>query len=61
MQTRSHMALEITLRKSNLGQKSISFMGSYIWNILRNDLKMLNTTTSFTCNYKKLILKRLNE
>ena len=28
--TRSHMAWEITLRKKNLGQKSISFMGPYM-------------------------------
>ena len=28
--TRSHMALEIPLRKSNLGQKSISFVGPSI-------------------------------
>ena len=27
----AHIALEITLRKSNLGQKSISFMGPSIW------------------------------
>ena len=29
--TRSHLALE-TLRKSNVGQDSISFIGSSIWN-----------------------------
>ena len=41
--TRSHMALEIPLRKSNLGQKSISLMGISIWNKLSNDLKILDT------------------
>ena len=46
--TTSHMALEIPLRKSNLGQKSISFMRPFIWNKLSNYLKILNTTTSFT-------------
>ena len=55
--TRSVMALEIPLRKSNLGQKSISFMGSPILIILRNDLKILSTATSSTLNYKKLVLK----
>ena len=55
--TRSGMALEIPLRKSNLGQKSISFMGSPILIILRNDLKILSTATSSTHNYKKLVLK----
>ena len=57
--TRSHMALEIPLRKSNLGQKSISFMGPSIWNKLSNDLKILNTATFFTLNYKKLDLQKL--
>ena len=51
--------LSIEKKKSNLGQKSISFMGPPIWNKLSNDLKILNTTTSFTHNYKKLILKKL--
>ena len=59
--TRSHMALEIPLKKSNLGQKSISFIGRSIWNKLRNHLKVLNTTTSFTYNYKKLVLQNLSE
>ena len=42
------MALEIPLRKSNLGQTSISFMGPSIWNKSSSDLKILNTATSFT-------------
>ena len=41
------MTSEIPLRKSNLAQKSISFMGPSIWNKLSNDLKILNTATSF--------------
>ena len=46
------MDLEIPLRKSTLGQKNISFMGPSIWNKLSNDLKILNTATSFTQNLK---------
>ena len=42
--TRSHMALEIPLKKSNFSQKSISFIGSPIWNKLSNNLKVLNST-----------------
>ena len=49
----------LSIKKSNLGQKSISFMGPPIWNKLNNDLKILSTATSFTHNYKKLILKKL--
>ena len=62
--TRSHMTLKIPLKKSNLGQKSILFIGSFIWNKLSNNLKVLNTTTSFTSfthDYKKLVLQNLSE
>ena len=51
--------LEISLKNSNLGQRSISFIGPSIWNKLSNDLKFLNTTTLFTHTHKKLILKKL--
>ena len=54
--TRSHMALEIPLRKSNLHQKSVSFMRPSIWNKLSNDLSILNIATY---NYKKLVLEKL--
>ena len=43
------MALVIPLKKSNLCQKSILFVGPSIWN-------KLNTATIFTHNYKKLVL-----
>ena len=46
------MAFEMPLRKINLGQKSISFMGPSIWNKLSNELKNLNPATSFT--HKKM-------
>ena len=49
------MAFEIPLRRSNLVQKSVSFMGPSIWNKLSNDLNISNTATSVTHNYKKLI------
>ena len=59
--TRSHISLEIPLKKSNLDQKSISFIGPSIWNKLSNNVKVLNTTTSFIHNYKKLVLQNLSE
>ena len=40
-----------TIEKTYLGQKSISFFGPSIWNKLSNDLKILNTATSFTHIY----------
>ena len=52
------MALEMPLRKRNLDQKSISFMGPSIWNKSRNDLKILNTVTLFTHNHKKVTLHK---
>ena len=42
-------------------QESISFIEASIWNKLSNNLKVLNTTTSFTQNYKRLVLKTLSE
>ena len=39
--TRSHSALEVPLKKGNLGQRSISFSGPSIWNKLSNNLKVL--------------------
>ena len=53
------MVLEIPLRKSNLGQKSLLFMGPYISNTLSNDLKVLNIATSFTHYYEKPVLMKL--
>ena len=49
------MALKIPLRKSDLGQKSTSFMGPSIWNKLSSDLKIFNTATLFTHNNKKFV------
>ena len=54
----SSMALEIGLRKRILGQKKISLMRPSTWNNVSNDLKLLSTTTSFTHNYNKLVLKK---
>ena len=48
------MDLKMPLRKS---KKSISFMGSSIFNKLSNQLKFLDTITSCTQNYKRLVLK----
>ena len=53
---RSHVALETPLRKSNLGQRSISVLELSVWNKLSNDLKTLKAVASFTSNYKKLLL-----
>ena len=57
--TRSLMVLEVPLRKSNLRQKSMSFMGPSICNKLSNDLKILDPAALFTHNYKKLVIKKL--
>ena len=57
--TRSQMALDIPLRKTVLGQKSISFLGPKIWSKVNNNLKTLKTTASFTHALKKHILENL--
>ena len=53
------MALGIALRKSDLGQKNISLLGTSVWNKLSNDLDILNTATSFIHDYKKHVLSLL--
>ena len=53
------MGLEIPL--SILDQKTISLIGPSIWNKLSNNLKVLNTTTLLTHNYKNLVLQTLSE
>ena len=55
------MALEITLKKSHLGQYSILFTGPSIWNKLSNNLEVLNIITSFTTNHKKLVMQNFRE
>ena len=55
------MALEVLLRKSNIGQNKISFMEQSISNKLRNDLKFLNTITLFTHKYKGLDFKNVSK
>ena len=41
----------------NFCQNHIVFIVSPIWNKLINHLKILNTTMSYTHNYKKLVSK----
>ena len=53
------MALEMPLRKSNVVQNMILFLGLSIWKKLSDDLIILNTATSFTHNYENLPLKKL--
>ena len=57
--TRLQMALDIPLRKSNIGQKNLSFLGPSVWNKLPSNLKKMNTTNSFTHGYKKMILNEM--
>ena len=50
------MVLMIRLRKSDLSQKNISFLWPSTWNKSSDNLKFLNTATSFSHNYKKLVI-----
>ena len=54
---RSHIALEIPLKESNLRQKRISFIGPSLWNKLSSNLKVLNTATPFTRSCKKVVFQ----
>ena len=59
--TRSQMALDIPLCRTNKGQKSMSFLGPKIWNKVSSNIKTAATTSSFTHCLKKEILSKLQE
>ena len=57
--TRSQMALDIPLRKTNTGQKSLSFLGPKIWSKIGPSIKNVRTSSSFMHAIKKNILLHL--
>ena len=59
--TRSQMALDLPLCRKNKRQKSISFLGTKIWNKVSSNIKTAATTSSFTHRLKKEILGKLQE
>ena len=58
--TRSQMKLDIPLCSTNEGQKSMSFLGPKIWNMLSSNTKAIATTASFTHSLKNKLLKNCN-
>ena len=56
--TRSQMALDIPLYRTNKGQKSMSLLGAKIWNMLSSNIKAAATTASFMHSLKKEILEK---
>ena len=57
--TRSQMALDIPLQKTNTGQKSLSFLGPKIWSKIDPGIKNVRTSSSFIYAIKKNILLHL--
>ena len=57
--TRSLMALDMPLRKTNAGQKSLSFLGPKIWFQIDSSIKNIRTSCSFMHAIKKNILLHL--
>ena len=53
------MALDIPLRKTMIGQKSISFLGPKVWSKTNNSLEAVKTTTTLTHVLKKHVLENL--
>ena len=51
--TRSQMALDILLWKTNTGQKSLSFLGPKIWSKIGPSIKNVRTSSSFMHAIKK--------
>ena len=54
--TRSQMALDIPLRKTNTGQRALSFLGSKIWTKISHSTKNVKITASLTHTLKREIL-----
>ena len=59
--TKLQMALDISLCRTNKGQKGMSFLGRKIWNKVSLNIKTAATTSSFTHHLKKEILSKLQE
>ena len=59
--TRSQIALDIPLCRTNKGQKSMSFLGLKIWNKISSKIKTTATRSFFTHRLKKEILSKLRE
>ena len=57
--TKSQTELHIPLCRINKGQKSMSFLGAKIWNMLSSNIKAAATTASFTHSLKKEIIEKL--
>ena len=57
--TRLQVALDIPLRKTNTGQKSLSFLGPKIWSKIGPSIKNVRTSSSFMHAIKKNILLHL--
>ena len=53
------MALDIPLRKTNTGQKSLSFLGPKIWSEIDPSMNNVRTSPSFMGAIKKDILLHL--
>ena len=58
--TRSEMTLDIPLRKTNTGQKSLSFLGPKIWFKISPSIKNARTSFSFMYAMKKYNLLHLH-
>ena len=56
---RSQMALDTPLRKTNTGEKSLSFLGPKIWSKTDPSIKNVRTFSSFMQALKKNILLHL--
>ena len=59
--TSSLMALDVPLRKTNTGQKSLSSLGSKIWSKIGPSIKNVKTLSSFMPVIKKNILPHLQK
>ena len=54
--TRGRDNLHLELFNSTLGQKSVTYKGTILWNTLPDELKCVKSTRSFTNRLKQFII-----
>ena len=57
----SYQKLNVPHRKTNVGQKALSYVGPSLWNNFTKTLKTLTSLNTFKCNIKQQYFNELKE
>ena len=55
------LKLDLPLRQSSLGQKTISYLGPKTWNNLAAEIKLQRSVNTFKHNIKRLFFDKLKK